>query len=690
MLKKFISIFKFNNSDNANSKADPFVIKHGTVKDSQLRDPAYRSDWTEETFMSKTKLSEVVGKTFELKTLKYLVFFLVILILLLLGRVAYLQILRGNHYLGLAEGNRVRIKNIEANRGIIYDKNLQALVKNQANFVLYLVPIDLPEESVVRDKILRKISDNLDTEIREDNQPWFMLMKNSLAKVNLNSFEAYNPVFVTDNISYETAMKLYLLSDSLPGISLISKTRREYIALDYSSDNLENLRSPQEALGISLSHILGYSGKISPEELKSDSSIYSPLDYVGKTGLEAYFEKDLRGYKGKKHIEVDALGQEKKVINEYLPEHGHNLILSIDKELQIEVETILRQHLEKLDLDKGSVIILDPNSGEVLSLVSWPAYDNNIFARGIKSKEYNEFLKNPNQPLFNRAISGEFPTGSTIKPVFSAAALEEGVISEKTTFLSTGGLQISQWFFPDWRSGGHGLTNVRKAISDSVNTFFYYIGGGYADFVGLGLENMIKYAKLFGLGEKTGIDIYGEANGFVPTREWKENTRNEPWYIGDTYHFAIGQGDLLATPLQVANFTTIFANSGKLYKPHLVKEITSGDNNESILKIKPELIRENFIDDYNLLVVRQGMRQAVTSGSARFLNDLPFSSAGKTGTAQWSSNHGNHAWFIGFAPYEKPEIVISVLVEEGGEGSSVAVPVAKEIMAYYFSKLNKD
>ncbi len=679
MLKKIISFFKFNTQGSSTYKNDPFVIKHGTIKDAQLKDPAYRSDWTEETFMAKTKLSEVVGKTFEIRTLKWLVMFLVILTFFLLARVAYLQVLRGDYYLGLAEGNRVRIKDIEANRGIIYDRNLQPLVKNQANFVLYLVPVDLPEESAERDIILREIDDNLQAEIREDKLPWFMQMKNSLAKVDIKSLEAYSPVFITDNLSYKTAMKLYLLSDKIPGISLISKTRREYIALSSDLENLDDLRLSQDAPGISLSHILGYSGKISPEELKSNLQIYSPLDYVGKTGLEAYFENDLRGIKGKKHIEVDALGAEKKIINEYLPGNGNNLILSIDKDLQIASETILRRHLEKLNLDKGSIVILNPNTGEVLSLISWPAYNNNIFARGIKTREYKEFLDNPNQPLFNRAISGEFPSGSTIKPVFSAAALEEKVISENTTFLSTGGLRISQWFFPDWRLGGHGLTNVRKAISESVNTFFYYIGGGYADFTGLGLESMVKYAKLFGLGERTGIDIYGESRGFVPTREWKEETRDEPWYIGDTYHFAIGQGDLLATPLQVANFTTVFANGGKLFRPHLVKEIISGDNTESIRRIEPEIIREDFIDDYNLLVVRQGMRQAVTSGSARFLSDLPFTSAGKTGTAQWSSNHGNHAWFIGFAPYEEPEIVITVLVEEGGEGSSVAVPIAKEL-----------
>ncbi|MCF7820125.1 MAG: penicillin-binding protein 2 [Candidatus Pacebacteria bacterium] len=684
MIYKFISLLKLNKKDTYTAQADPFVVKHGNIKDSQLKDPSYRSDWTEETFMGKSSVSEVVGKTFELKRLKFLIILLAVFVFFLIARVAYLQVVKGDYYHGLAEGNRVRIKDLEANRGIIYDRNFKPLVRNQANFVLYLVPADLPEDILERDEILRNLDQILSLEPKEEESPWFVIMKDSLAKVDLNSLEAFSPVFVSDNLSYETAMKLYLLAEKTPGLSLISKTRREYLFVSSDLQEEESLRLPEASLGISLSHVLGYTGKISPKELEAERKAYNPLDYVGKTGLESYWEKDLRGVKGKKHIEVDALGQEKKVINEYLPQQGSNLILSIDSDLQAEAERVLRKYLEKLNLDKGSIIILNPNSGEVLSLVSWPAYNNNIFARGVNTSEYKEFLANPNQPLFNRAISGEFPSGSTIKPVFSAAALEEGVISENTTFLSTGGLRISQWFFPDWRLSGHGLTNVRKAIAESVNTFFYYIGGGYADFSGLGLENMVKYAKLFGLGEKSGLDLYSEADGFVPTREWKEEVKNEPWYIGDTYHFAIGQGDLLATPLQVANFTAVFANNGKLLRPHLVKEIRSSSNEEVVVKINPEIIREKFIDDYNLLVVKQGMRQAVTSGSARFLSDLPFSSAGKTGTAQWSSNHANHAWFTGFAPYENPEIVVTILVEEGEEGSAVAVPIAKEIMRWYF------
>jgi penicillin-binding protein 2 len=435
-----------------------------------------------------------------------------------------------------------------------------------------------------------------------------------------------------------------------------------------------------------MSHLLGYTGIINREELERYGTEYSPIDYIGKTGLENFWESSLKGVKGKKHIEVDAFGREKKVISELAPEDGYNLVLSIDIELQKKVEEILRTHLEKLDLDKASVVILEPETGQVLALVSWPAYDNNIFARGIKSGEYQKFLDDEANPLFNRAISGEFPAGSTVKPIFSAAALNEGVISENTSFLSTGGLSISRWFFPDWRTGGHGITNVRKAIADSVNTFFYYIGGGYGDFEGLGLDRLVAYSKKFGLGSQTGIDIKNEGDGLVPTAQWKRELKDEAWYIGDTYHFAIGQGDLLATPLQVANFTNVFANKGKLMRPYLVTELRT-DNNESVVKkIEPEVVRDDFIDDYSLEVVRQGMRQTVTQGSGRALSFLPVEVAGKTGTAQWSSKKENHAWFTGFAPYNNSELTFTVLIEEGGEGSEVAVPIVRDILAWYFGE----
>jgi penicillin-binding protein 2 len=263
--------------------------------------------------------------------------------------------------------------------------------------------------------------------------------------------------------------------------------------------------------------------------------------------------------------------------------------------------------------------------------------------------------------------------------------MQEKIISENTTVLSTGGLRVGQWFFPDWKAGGHGRTAVRRALAESINTFFYYIGGGYENFIGLGVDRLAKYMLLFGLGMETGIDLPNESPGFVPSKAWKEQVRGEKWYIGDTYHLAIGQGDLLVTPLQDANWTAVFANRGTLYHPHIVKAVLS-DNDQTITPIQPKIIRQNMVDSYNIEVVRQGMRQAVTSGSAAKLQSLPVEAAAKTGTAQWGTDKTPHAWFTAFAPYKKPEIVVTVLVEEGQEGSQIALNVAQDILQYYFTR----
>jgi penicillin-binding protein 2 len=250
--------------------------------------------------------------------------------------------------------------------------------------------------------------------------------------------------------------------------------------------------------------------------------------------------------------------------------------------------------------------------------------------------------------------------------------------------MSTGGIKIGSWFFPDWKAGGHGLTDVRKALAESVNTFFYAVGGGYGDIQGLGIDRLKKYAELFGLNHQLGIDLPGEASGFIPSKVWKESVKKEQWYIGDTYHLSIGQGDLLVTPLQVSSYMAAVANGGILFKPQIVNKITDASGN-LVKELKPEVIRENFIKPEYLQVVREGLRQAVTAGSSRALADLPFTSAGKTGTAQFGNENKTHAWFTAFAPYENPEIVITVIVEGGGQGNELALPIAKQALQWWFS-----
>lgn len=654
-----------------NGRQDPFIVKTGKFKDGLL-DTAFRSSWAEDAFVADAQERELIGKSFNDSKIIVIGVFAALMLFILLAKSAWLQIVKGEYYYTAAEGNRIRTERVEPKRGVIYDRFRRPLVRNQANFMLYFVPIDLPDEFAERNKIFEELSDIL-SEVNPEN------LEEIYNSVPQKSLSAYQPLFVADNIEYEKAIQLYLLSDYWPGVVLSNRTNRDYLI--YGAEDEEQRMN----FYFSMSHILGYTGKINESELEKFGQEYLPIDYIGKMGIEYFWENELKGQSGKKQIEVDAFGKEKKNIGLSAPEDGNNLVLALDVMLQVKLEEIISRHLEKLKLSKASGIIMDPNNGEILAMVSLPAYNNNAFARGISQAEYDVLVNHPDKPLFNRVVSGEYPSGSTIKPVMAAAALQERIVSEHTGFLSTGGIRIGEWFFPDWLAGGHGRTDVRKAIAQSVNTYFYYIGGGYEDFAGLGVDKIIEYERLFGLGAQLGVDLAGEASGFLPTREWKEAAKGERWYIGDTYHLSIGQGDLLVTPLQVAAFTSVFANSGKLYRPHFVKEILASDDN-LISAAENEPIRENFIDSYNIHVVREGMRQTVTSGSARSLQSVPAAVAGKTGTAQWSSKNDNHAWFTGFAPYDQAELVITILIEEGGEGSSVAVPIAKEFLEWYFGE----
>jgi penicillin-binding protein 2 len=357
-------------------------------------------------------------------------------------------------------------------------------------------------------------------------------------------------------------------------------------------------------------------------------------------------------------------------------------MMTIDGGLQDTLDAALNRMIEHLHVPGGAAVALDPRTGEVLALVSRPSFDPNIFTTGATPDTIQAIFSDPRQPLFFRAVSGTYPSGSSIKPVVAAAGLTEGVITPQTTVLSTGGIQVGPNFFPDWKKGGHGVTDVRRALAESINTFFYYVGGGFENFVGLGVDRLVHYFQIFGLGAKLGIDVPNEAAGFIPTSDWRQRSDAPHWYLGDTYHLTIGQGYISVTPLQVASYTAAVANGGKLFKPYLVRSILNPDG--SVAKeMKPELIRMT-VDDRFLSVVREGMRQAVTTGSAKALNDLPVAVAAKTGTAQFGSENKTHAWLTAFAPYNNPEIAITVLVESGGEGGFAALPVAKEGLAWYF------
>jgi penicillin-binding protein 2 len=565
--------------------------------------------------------------------------FIFIVLVLVVGLVR-LQIIQGGFYKNLAEKNRVRSKEIKPLRGIIYDRNRTALVKNQPNFNLLATPFDIHQRNFAVSKIITTLKAAYPESLELDG------IAKKLETVS------YVPIVLKKNISYREGLLLVPIVQEWPGVFLQETFKREYL------------------YGKLVAHILGYTSFVTADDLAMDN-FYSFSDIKGKTGIELSYEQVLRGIKGEKQIQINSLGKEGKVLN-YLPsQKGQDIFLTIDLNLQQELTKILQKRMLEFQVKKAAALVLNPNNGELLALVSLPSFDNNLFTFKFNQEQYESVINNPNNPLFNRAISGEYSPGSTFKLIVGAAALQEGVADKNFTVISTGGIKVGKWFFPDWSPTGHGKVNIKSALSWSVNTYFYTVGGGYDNVQGLGLDNIIKYAKMFGLGRPSGIDLPAESAGFLPTMQWKLKTKGERWYLGDTYHVSIGQGDILVTPLQVALWTSFFANKGILYRPHIVKQ-------------KKEVLDKNFISSQNIQLIRDGLRDAVQYGSARSLNSLNAAVAGKTGTAQFSKNKKPHGWFTGFAPFEDSEIVLTVLMEQG-DGAKSAVPVARDFFDWYFN-----
>ncbi|MFH0928282.1 MAG: penicillin-binding protein 2 [bacterium] len=573
------------------------------------------------------------------------------------AKLVQMQIQEGGMFRTMAEGNRIKVVPLASKRGLIFDRNGTPLAINSPSFRIVVVPSELPKDKAALQNLLLDLTDATQIQPREFEEELSSAPPDSL-----------DPIVIPREISREQAVKLLANLDVSPGIYIEVGTKRNY---------------PESAANLSLSHILGYTGKLSPREINlTKEAGYLKNDFLGKTGLEQFYETELRGTYGWKKVEVMASGEASRVISSSPQIDGLSLKLSLDLGLQKKSEQVLNQTLNRLGLKKGVVIVMEPATGAILALVSLPGYDDNLFSSGISIDAYEKLTSNPDQPLFFRAISGEYPSGSTIKIVYAAAALATKIITPETAVLSTGGIRIGQWFFPDWKAGGHGTVNVRKAIAESVNTFFYMIGGGYESFTGMGIEGLKKAAEAMGIGQGTGIDLPNEAKGFFPSAEWKERVKNEVWYVGDTYHAAIGQGDVLVTPVEVARYLCFFANGGTLVTPRVASALVSNGDQE--IPIKTPVLPPTFLDAQSVQTVRLGMRDAVTKGSARSLTDLPFATAGKTGTAEVSGNKNPHAWFVGFGPFDHPEIAVMVLVENGIEGSTNATPIAKEIFKYWW------
>lgn len=567
----------------------------------------------------------------------------------LAGRVFVLNTVQGEKYQGMSERNSLRMLTIPAPRGIIYDRTGQALVQNIPTLDLAVVPSDLPREEgdrVRERELLRSIID-IDQEV--------------VSSVFGAKGNTASPVLLKSRLTQEEMLIFLSRQADFPGVVLMRSAEREYRD------------------GAIFSHLIGYEGKIRQQEL-DDYPEYGLSDMIGKEGIEKSYESFLRGKNGADRVEVDALGKIKKELGSVQPVPGNDIILHIDAELQKKIFDSLSMLLETKNLKRAAAVAMNPETGGVLALVSLPSYDNNLFSGGIDQKHYEELLTDDARPLFNRAVSGEYPPGSTIKPVVAAAALAEGVVNEHTEIESRGGISIGKFFFGDWKA--HGFTDIRRAIAVSSDVYFYSVGGGYGSVPGLGMRRMKAYEEFFGYGKKTGIDIPGEADGFLPDPDWKQRRFGERWYIGDDYHAAIGQGFVTATPLQILNSIATIGNGGILREPRLVSHIR--DASGKLSPVESPVVRRDFVDANILRIVREGMRETVTEGTAQPLRDLPVAVAGKTGTAQFGTGKDTHGWFVSFAPYEKPEIALIVLVEGQGEEGYNAVPVTKEVYQWYF------
>lgn len=625
-------------------------------------------EWTDVLAHSDEEMPEIETKL----SFSNIVFFHAVIFLIfvfLSSGLWYLQILNGKYNFSLAEGNRIRTKTIRAKRGIIYDGNKNQLTENIPNFEISIVPADLPKDENQKENFYN----NLAAVLKIDPQEIKKLVEEK-------GYDTYEPVIIKKDVDRDTKMMFELKHDQFYQAGLSENPTRKYTEKN------------------TFSHIVGYISSIDEVELEEKKNSqpdinYALNDYTGKTGLECFYESELHGRNGRERVEVDADGKVIKVLASEQPQPGKSLVLSVDSGLQKEISKYLAEGIKNVHSTSGAAVALNPQTGEVLASVSLPDFDNNLFAKGILPEDYQSLLTDSKKPLFNRVISGTYPPGSAIKPVVASAGLQEGIISGGSYIHCPGVIEVPNQYnpeiiykFPCWNLKGHGSVNVIDAIAQSCDVFFYTAGGGFKGISGLGLEKLRHYMALFGLGEQTGIDLPNEDSGLIPSEEWKMNAKGETWYQGDTYHMSIGQGDLLTTPLQVANFTATVANGGKLYKPQIVRQIIDV-NGQVTRDFIPEVIRENFISKNNIDLVRQGMRKVVTSGTARSLNSLSVPAAGKTGTAEYGFyGEKKHAWFTCFAPYDNPEIALIVLIEGGGEGNEVAVPVAQKILKYYFSR----
>lgn len=567
----------------------------------------------------------------------------------------YLHKVHGSQYQELAQRNAYEIYEIGPSRGQIISRDGVVLASADTVFNLITNPSKLTNEEIIF------VSEKLANLFENFSFEYFF------EKLTMAQEKELGGLVLIKNLTEFQIGTLNSLLQEEPKLFLRERSIRDY------------------PFGRVASHVLGYTANITSEELENAEG-YGLSDEIGKKGIEYFFEKNLKGLKGVFAKFVTPKGETVKEDLVSPTSRGNDITLTIDSFLQSVSYEALSKSLRENGLTSGAIVIMDVNSGAILSLVSMPDFDPNHFVRGLSDAQARAYFNTGLGPLFNRATSGEYAVGSIIKPFIAAAALQENIIKPRQYILTKGYIEVSSVYdssvvyrFNDWKN--HGAVDMRDAIAVSSNVYFYTIGGGYKDQEGLGIDKIAEYLNMFNWGSPLGINFASEANGLVPTSTWKMDFKDELWSIGDTYNVSIGQGDILATPLQVTSAIAVFANDGKLFRPFIVKDIYS--QGDLVTSFEGDIINSNFISPPNLQVVREGMRRAVVSGSSRFLSSLPLEVAGKTGTAQ-TSGTANNAWFVGFAPYESPQIVVTVLLERG-ETSDKAVRVAYDIFEAYFT-----
>ncbi len=570
--------------------------------------------------------------------------------LIFLTRAMYLQGLNGETFALKADQGRLYRYPVSSRRGIIYDKNGIALVENVPTFDLIVASTEL----IGKDVNVYKAGDMISslTDMNPDD---------IVSRLNQNKDNA--TVLIKSNISKDEAIAIE--TSNIKGLYVIPYARRLYTA------------------GRTMSHILGYTSNITSDEMVRYSG-YESTDRIGRVGIESYYEDEIKGDKRLYDLHEGIL------VDEYNP--GSNIFTTIDLDMQEQLYDTMSSVFTAGGMQRGAGVIQNVDTGEVLAMVSIPTFDPNIFEQSTNPDNINAInyvLQDNNRPLFNRVVGGLYPPGSTIKPFWALVGLSEGVVTRNTIINSPGYIEVPNendpsivYRYNDWKV--HGLSDIMKAIADSVDVYFYALGGGYEDIRGVGISVMSKYIKKMFADRLLGVDLPNESKGTVPNDEWKRENKGEPWYKGDTYNVSIGQGDLLVTPLWINGYISAIANGGRLMQPYIVNNIESYDGS-LLFRHEPKLLEEMPFDFETLNIVRSGMLQATVTGTARSLADLPIKTAGKTGTVQIGRNSLNSLFTV-YAPYDKPEIAITIVVEDIDKDQNLATRVAKEYLSWYFSR----